>query len=203
MAFRAEPNRTFEVGSHLELQHIEKGEQPGKSSRVRSRAVQSDHALRSGAHRLLVVDDDADIRKIFAEIGRRLGCEVETAGNADEFFSRYSQFQPDAVILDLAMGETDGIELMRRLAEHGSRAKILLVSGGESKMINAAEQLGESWKLSIQGSLQKPVPMANLERLLRKTFSLRPAVKEDELQPGAELGSLVRRLEQKTSGDIS
>ena len=123
MACGAEPNRTFEVGSHLELQHIEIREQPGESSRVRSRAVQSDHALRSGAHSLLVVDDDADIRNIFAEIGRRMGCEVETAGNADEFSSRYSQFQPDAVILDLAMGETDGLELMRRLAELGSRGK--------------------------------------------------------------------------------
>ncbi len=155
------------------------------------------------ARRILVVDDDADIRKIFAEIGRRLGCEVETAGNADEFFTRYSQFQPDAVILDLAMGETDGLELMRRLAELGSRAKILLISGRESQMINAAERLGESWKLSIEGSLQKPVPLANLESLLRKIFSLRPAVPEDEPQPGAPLGSRVRLMEQKPSSDVS
>ena len=151
------------------------------------------------SNRLLIVDDDLDIQRVFGDIAERLGCEVRTATNGKEFWIQYDLFEPEAVILDLVMPETDGIALMRQLAEKASRVKILLISGSESKVINAAERLGEGWNLSIQGSLQKPVSVTNLENLLRRTFSLRPSLGEDQLEAAIEAGEVVPFFQPKVT----
>lgn len=84
--------------------------------------------------KLLLVDDDASLRKALGEVLRAEGFDVTeaaSAGAAREAFSESAQF--DAVLLDLMLPPTGTIEaggaLMRELLERKPRTKIVVVSG--------------------------------------------------------------------------
>jgi len=63
--------------------------------------------------RILVVDDENDIRELVREILSEEGYTVETAGNAAEARAACAQQAPDLVLLDIWMPDTDGISLLR------------------------------------------------------------------------------------------
>ena len=61
--------------------------------------------------RILVVDDENDIRELVREILSEEGYAVETAGNAAEARAACAQQAPDLVLLDIWMPDTDGVTL--------------------------------------------------------------------------------------------
>jgi DNA-binding NtrC family response regulator len=63
--------------------------------------------------RILVVDDEADIRDLLCEILAEEGYEVEPAANAAEARDACTRQRPDLVLLDIWMPDTDGITLLR------------------------------------------------------------------------------------------
>lgn len=66
-------------------------------------------------NRILVVDNEADIRR-FIEVNLRLeGFEVISAGDGEEGLARAFEFDPSLVLLDVMMPGIDGIEVCRRL----------------------------------------------------------------------------------------
>jgi DNA-binding response OmpR family regulator len=82
--------------------------------------------------RILVVDDDADIREGLARaISRQGGYEVATAADGFEAGYQLAAFQPDVVLLDVVMpgmGGFDVCERMRRLAR-GEKLRIIILTG--------------------------------------------------------------------------
>jgi len=121
--------------------------------------------------RLLVVDDEAGIRVLLKTVAEALGFEVRTSGNAEEFVAALKAFQPTMLVLDLNMPGCDGVELLRHLAKVGSEALVLLISGEDQRVLNAAERLGQSHGLRMAGVLQKPIMVPELEALLTGTRS--------------------------------
>jgi FixJ family two-component response regulator len=59
----------------------------------------------------------------------------------------------------------DGVELLRFLAEQDSRAPVLIISGFDRRVLEAAFRLGEALGLSMLGPLEKPVRFRDLERV--------------------------------------
>ncbi|MDX1509247.1 MAG: EAL domain-containing response regulator [Woeseiaceae bacterium] len=115
---------------------------------------------------LLVVDDEAGIRDLVCTVAKGLGYEVHSAGNAEEFVSILRQVEPNVIILDLNMPGSDGVELLRYLASEGSDARVLVISGEDQRVLNAAERLGASQGLNMAGVMQKPIMLSSLEELL-------------------------------------
>lgn len=72
----------------------------------------------SGAHRVLVVDDDRNLRKIIATNLELAGFAVETAADGREALSMIEAAQPDIVLLDLMMPYMDGYEVAQRIRGH-------------------------------------------------------------------------------------
>ena len=70
------------------------------------------------------------------------------------------------ICLDLAMPGSDGIEMLRFLAAEECRARILVVSGYNSAMVQMAVRLGEALGLEMAGVLGKPIRIADLRNLL-------------------------------------
>ncbi|HMA15928.1 MAG TPA: response regulator, partial [Kiloniellaceae bacterium] len=99
-------------------------------------------------------------------IAEDLGYEVHFTARADHFGRLYRDVRPDVVILDLVMPGTDGIELLRFLAEERSPARILLMSGFDPRMRETAKLLGEAHALNMVGTVAKPVRAAELRALL-------------------------------------
>jgi CheY-like chemotaxis protein len=84
--------------------------------------------------------------------------------------------------MDLQMPRTDGIELLRDLALNKCTAEILLTSGLDLRMLDTARHLGAERGLKMQGILQKPIPIEELEALMARQ---RPA---DDVSLADQLG---------------
>jgi DNA-binding response OmpR family regulator len=116
--------------------------------------------------RLLIIDDEPEICAIVEHIAKDCGFEVESATSADAFKAAYSTFQPSVIILDLAVPNTDGIELFRWLENQHCSAAILIVSGFDAKVLESAKRLGEARGLTMGGIITKPMRARDVRALL-------------------------------------
>ena len=71
-------------------------------------------------HRVLVVDDDRNLRKIISTNLELAGFSVETAADGREALEKIEPFLPDVVLLDLMMPHMDGYEVARNLRGHAN-----------------------------------------------------------------------------------
>lgn len=69
--------------------------------------------LQTASQRILVVEDDADIRDLLEIVLSSNGYDVETAANGRLGLERLKTFRPDLILLDLAMPELDGIGFLK------------------------------------------------------------------------------------------
>ncbi len=120
-------------------------------------------APRSGARRrLLLVDDELSVAKFLAHAAEECGFEAIVTVTAESFRSQYRTLSPDTVVLDLALPGSDGVELLRFLAEDGCRARVILVSGFDHRVLEAAMRLGVAMGLRMASPLHKPVRLNQL-----------------------------------------
>lgn len=120
------------------------------------------------AKRLLVIDDMVDICALVASVAERCGFEVKTTVDPTAFRETYRSFQPHAIILDLAIPDSDGIDLLRFLVDEGCTARILIMSGFPAGVQEAAKRLGEVRGLAMAGTLPKPLRAAELRAVLTR-----------------------------------
>jgi CheY-like chemotaxis protein len=78
--------------------------------------------------KLLVVDDEQNIRLLYKEEFQDEGYEVTVAASAKEAMEKILQTKPDIITLDIKMAGTDGIEFMRKLKEEESDILVVLCS---------------------------------------------------------------------------
>ncbi|MFI6901238.1 response regulator transcription factor [Nonomuraea sp. NPDC050394] len=67
--------------------------------------------------KVLVVDDEPNIRALLSQTLRLVSFEVRTAESGAEAISAARDFEPDIVVLDVMLGDFDGFEVARRLGE--------------------------------------------------------------------------------------
>jgi EAL domain-containing protein (putative c-di-GMP-specific phosphodiesterase class I) len=123
--------------------------------------------LLDSINKLLVIDDQPDLCEFISEAAANLGFEVRSVTEPDAFRRAVQEFKPTVVVLDLQMPGADGIELLRYLAEQGSKASVLVASGMDQRVLSTAQQIGRSQGLNMLGALQKPILLADLEATLR------------------------------------
>jgi EAL domain-containing protein (putative c-di-GMP-specific phosphodiesterase class I) len=114
---------------------------------------------------MLIVDDEPDVAEVIAEFAGRAGYEVVTTSSPEAFDGLYHDGL-DVIVLDLWMPQVDGIELIRRLAQRRSTARLVLVSGFDRRVLESASQLALSHGLRVAGALGKPLRLAELTEVL-------------------------------------
>jgi len=82
------------------------------------------------------------------------------------FEAAYAQGQPDLLMLDLQMPGTDGVELLRVLADRGCTAPIVVMSGVDAKVVDTARRLGAARGLKMGQVICKPIRVADLRQIL-------------------------------------
>ena len=116
--------------------------------------------------RLLILDDDPLVGCTMQFIAEDLGLESCLVSTAMAFFAQLDAWQPTHIALDLIMPDMDGVQVMKRLAEGGCRARIILTSGVGARVLDAAGRSAAEHGLDIAGVLSKPFSAADLRQLL-------------------------------------
>ena len=98
---------------------------------------------------------------------------------------------PDEIVLDLHLGIEDGVEVLRRLADEGCRARITLSSGFDKRVLDSARQLAVGLGLNVGEVLPKPIRLAALRRALGASTTGPAAIAADELRSAIEAGELL------------
>jgi len=120
---------------------------------------------------LLALDDEAGIAILVTKVAGKLGWSTEAATDPAVFQQKFLLNTPDLVILDLQLGAADGIEQLRFLGAQTYRGLIVLMSGVDWRVLEAAQQVGKSLGLSVMALLQKPVRGAQLREVLGNAAS--------------------------------
>ncbi|TVS10429.1 MAG: sigma-54-dependent Fis family transcriptional regulator [Wenzhouxiangella sp.] len=159
--------------------------------------------------RILVVDDEPDIRELIADILGDEGHEVVAAADAAAAREQRRSQTPDLILLDVWMPDTDGISLLREWREAGALdCPVVMISGHGS-----VETAVEATRLGAYDFIEKPVSMAKLlvtvgnaleaGRLKRENAGLKrqmPAAMEP-LGRSLTVQNLRRRLEKVAAHD--
>jgi two-component system response regulator MprA len=82
----------------------------------------------SGRPRVLVVEDDADISGVLRRSLDKEGYDVRIAADGETALDEASDFEPDAVVLDLGLPKLDGVEVCRRLRLEGDMPILILTA---------------------------------------------------------------------------
>ncbi|OVE77490.1 hypothetical protein BVX98_02535 [bacterium F11] len=77
--------------------------------------------------KILIVDDDADIRRLVETILEREGFIVDSAVNAAEFFKKVPTFKPKLMILDLQLPDEDGFGILKKLKTNPTTAHLPVI----------------------------------------------------------------------------
>jgi CheY-like chemotaxis protein len=102
--------------------------------------------------RILVIDDDPDIRAILELTLKAAGHEVILAADGREGVERYCTSPADLVITDLYMPNRDGLETIRQLRRRFPKVAIIAMSG----WVAAGTMLSMAQELGAVGVLHKP-----------------------------------------------
>src|SRR5687767_3566509 len=118
------------------------------------------------AARILVVDDESEIRGLLKEILADEGYEVDVAADAAEARAIRTQHDPDLVLLDIWMPDTDGITLLREWAQpNGASCPVVMMSGH-----GTVETAVEATRLGAFDFVEKPLSLAKLLRTVERAL---------------------------------
>jgi two-component system, NtrC family, nitrogen regulation response regulator NtrX len=121
------------------------------------------------ASRILVVDDESDIRRLLQEILTEEGYEVEVAADAGQARAARARQTPDLVLLDIWMPDTDGITLLREWSNEASDACPVVMMSGHGTVDTAVE----ATRLGAYDFVEKPLSLAKLLRTVERALDAR------------------------------
>jgi EAL domain-containing protein (putative c-di-GMP-specific phosphodiesterase class I)/CheY-like chemotaxis protein len=126
--------------------------------------------MKNNKLKILVLDDDPFILKTLVSILNNLGYPlVVSCDNGQAALALISPGNaPDLILLDLNMPEMDGIEFVRHLVGRQYTGKLILISGEDERMQQAAEKLAQVHEIPVLGRLNKPPSSEKLAKLIRR-----------------------------------
>lgn len=151
--------------------------------------------------KLLVIDDEPEIRRLVAEILEDEGYQVKTAENAKEARDLKDSISPQLILLDIWMPDTDGITLLKEwVADDSLLCPVIMMSGHGS-----VEAAVEATKLGAYDFLEKPLSMAKLLLIVARALEASNLQKENaglkqqlvsDIEPVGKSASVARTKDQ-------
>jgi len=145
----------------------------GPTWRSRSRTAAAEDEADVGGSvprglRVLMVEDDTEVRAVVSRFLEAMGCEVTTSVNAEQALPTLAPGAPfDLLLTDIALGAgMRGTELARHAQERLPQLPVLLMTGFSSGLIETPP----GWEL-----LRKPYTRADLARAIAKVLAVRGA----------------------------
>lgn len=143
-----------------------------------------------------VLDDDAHMGAMAAKTLIGAGYCVRHFLNANAFRLAVIASRPDIVVLDLSLGEMDGVEVIRELSALSFAGRILLMSGWDQATLDEIKAIGTRHGLSMLPSLQKPFrPQHLVDRVATEASAPEPYSLQipKPLEPNVRLEDALRK----------
>jgi DNA-binding response OmpR family regulator len=119
------------------------------------------------SRRILVVDDDEDIRKVVSHNLETEGYAVDTAEGGDEAMEVVKRHAPDLVILDIMMPVRDGYDVLAEIRANPDTAELPVVLLTAKR---AESDIWEGWSSGADYYMTKPFEVGELLRFVKYVF---------------------------------
>ncbi|MDD5244881.1 MAG: sigma-54 dependent transcriptional regulator [Syntrophorhabdaceae bacterium] len=133
--------------------------------------------------RVLIVDDEKNIRSTLTVCLEGTGCEVKAAGSADAAFRLLQHERFDLCFLDLKLGETNTLEILPRILEMNPGLAVIMITAYAT-----FETAVEAIKLGAKDYLPKPFTPAQIRHLVEKIA--------DTIEKDRKIADLESRLKE-------
>jgi two-component system chemotaxis response regulator CheY len=119
------------------------------------------------AGKILLVDDEAHVRKFLSLVVRQLGSPaIIEASNGADAFEIYQRERPDIVLLDVNMPVQDGLQTLKQITDFDSGAVVIMLTSLANR-----ETVEEAARKGAVSYVRKDTPRDEILRLLRQTIA--------------------------------
>ena len=179
-------------------ERIEYGIHSVSPGRTQGKTIVDPEPITANAKKLMIVDDDAEMRTLLAEYFRRLGFEVAEKESAAMALQAVTTDRFDCFILDVAMPEMSGIELLKKLRDRGIDTPTLFLTAHDLLDDKVA-----GFEAGADDYLAKPFSPRELEYRVEALLRRGQGIKKNGNDDRLEIGDLVvdrRRHEVSRAG---
>jgi len=129
-----------------------------------------------------VLDDDSEVGAVVSRMLKASGFAPRQFSDPIPFLQQIKAVvKPEVMVLDLALGQCDAVDIIRKLENLKYKGKVLLISGSDASTLLAIQKIGVSRGLAMLPSLKKPFRLNEFKKSLRAKPELRSASSKEKI----------------------
>ncbi|MBI1387017.1 MAG: SpoIIE family protein phosphatase [bacterium] len=139
----------------------------------------------AAAKKLLIVDDELEIRENLRDFAEFKGYEVVEAGHGEEALEKIAGAKPDLIVSDLMMPKMGGLELLQEIVERGIETPVVIMTA-----FGTMESAIEAMKRGASDFVAKPIDLPYLIKVVERVLNIsemQQRVKEQQRQLDEDL----------------
>ncbi len=125
--------------------------------------------------RILIVDDESQILKVYKDFLEKRNYYVDTASNGEEGFAKLDSNEYDIAIVDIQMPKLDGLQLAKKIQDKGIDVEVIILTGHGDK-----DHAIEAINLHVGGWFEKA--RIDFDKLHEKIKELSQPIADYELK---------------------
>jgi len=126
-------------------------------------------------HRILIIDDEIIIRKLFTRLLTREKYKVLTAADGKKGIETVKKEKLDLVILDLKMPGIDGIEALKRIKEINKNIRVIIITA-----FGTIKSASDALNLGADDFISKPFDIAKIRMTIKNVLKMKKLASEVE-----------------------
>ena len=115
--------------------------------------------------RILIVDDEKNIRTLFRDELEEAGYLVETAASGGEALEKAEEFRPHLLVLDVRMEDMTGLEVLGVVREKHPKLPVIMCTA-----VRGLEEDFTVWDAHVSDYITKPVDLEDLKEKIKKAL---------------------------------
>ena len=138
-----------------------------------------DYVSASAKSHAFIVDDDPQIRSVVGNVLTTSGYIAHQVASGLEVEAALLQWPPAVIVLDLSLGNSDAIEVIRNLGAMQYRGAVILLSGRDALTVSEVQEIGKRRGLTMLEPLSKPFRVEALRDRLAEARTLEERAPSD------------------------